>query len=197
MTSPLNARARMAISSATVPLHIATQFRTLRYSASFDSSSCTRGPSLVNQRSSSISLTRPMNVSRSPTFGRPTWTGLENAGGAPLMARSLLERMRLMGISGSDSSTDCISGRNWLHPRQHSLYHSSRSLYDAEPLPKYISGDTILPCCYRPLVAENSCVDWEQTVKPSPHLDHELDLNQPLPFPPIRGIRGRVESIGE
>jgi SAM-dependent methyltransferase len=36
---------------------------------------------------------------------------------------------------------------------------------------------------YRGLVDEVTCIDWPQSVHASKHLDHALDLNQPLPLP--------------
>jgi SAM-dependent methyltransferase len=35
---------------------------------------------------------------------------------------------------------------------------------------------------YRDLVEEVVCVDWANSLHPSPHLDREVDLNGPLPF---------------
>ena len=57
-------------------------------------------------------------------------------------------------------------------------------------LPSYARGRLIdLGCgqvplygAYRAFVSEVTCVDWAQTPHPSVHLDHELDLNAPLPF---------------
>ncbi len=36
---------------------------------------------------------------------------------------------------------------------------------------------------YRDRVDEVVCVDWPETPHPSPHLDHQLDLNRELPLP--------------
>jgi SAM-dependent methyltransferase len=35
---------------------------------------------------------------------------------------------------------------------------------------------------YRPYVSTVTCVDWDNTAHPSPHLDVEADLREPLPF---------------
>jgi SAM-dependent methyltransferase len=35
---------------------------------------------------------------------------------------------------------------------------------------------------YRPLVDDNVCVDWANSLHRNPHIDHEADLTQPLPF---------------
>lgn len=75
MTSPFSSSARIAISRAIVPLHIATQCFTPRYSAILPSNSCSTGPLLLSQRRSSICPTRCKKSSRSPTLGRPTWMG--------------------------------------------------------------------------------------------------------------------------
>ena len=52
MTSPRRSAARMAISSATVPLHMATQWLVPTLAAIAASSSWTSGPSLVSHRAS-------------------------------------------------------------------------------------------------------------------------------------------------
>ena len=36
---------------------------------------------------------------------------------------------------------------------------------------------------YKDLVRDTTCVDWENTLHPSPHLDQCCDLNKPLPLP--------------
>jgi SAM-dependent methyltransferase len=36
---------------------------------------------------------------------------------------------------------------------------------------------------YKDLVDEVTCVDWQSTTHPSPHLDFECDLSKPLPLP--------------
>ena len=68
-----NPVARIAISSATVPLHIAMQCFTPRNWATFCSNSCTNGPLLDNHRRSSMSLNRLDRVlsRRSPMLRRP------------------------------------------------------------------------------------------------------------------------------
>lgn len=43
-------------------------------------------------------------------------------------------------------------------------------------------GKVPLYGAYRDLVGEVTCVDWAASPHPSPHLDHELDLTQTLPF---------------
>ena len=58
ITSPFRPSARIAISSATVALHIAMQCLTPTISAIRSSNSRTNGPALVSQRVSSISLNR-------------------------------------------------------------------------------------------------------------------------------------------
>ena len=35
---------------------------------------------------------------------------------------------------------------------------------------------------YRDLVSENICIDWQNTAHVNPHLDHLVDLTEPLPF---------------
>ncbi len=97
ITSPRRFSARIAISSAIVALHIATQCRTPAISAMRFSSSRTIGPLLVSQRLSRICSTRARKAARLPMFGRPTCSGSANAGCAPLIARSALPRMVLFG----------------------------------------------------------------------------------------------------
>src|SRR3546814_2984910 len=63
------------------------------------SNSCTVGPLLVNHWLSSISATFERKASRLPLLGRPTCKGSATAGGAPLIARSLLPLIVLMGIA--------------------------------------------------------------------------------------------------
>lgn len=58
-------------------------------------------------------------------------------------------------------------------------------------LKKHATGDLVdLGCghvplygAYRDLVTSVTCVDWPQTLHPSPHLDVEADLTEPLPLP--------------
>jgi SAM-dependent methyltransferase len=62
-------------------------------------------------------------------------------------------------------------------------------LYDVY-LPRYARGRLAdLGCgkvplygAYRDLVQSVTCVDWQQSVHASAHLDYEADLGQPLPF---------------
>lgn len=57
-------------------------------------------------------------------------------------------------------------------------------------LPQYAHGRLLdlgcgtvpLYAMYQPYVQENICVDWGGSFHHTQHLDHELDLNQPLPF---------------
>ena len=72
ITSPVNCTALIAISRATVPLHMATQCLTSRASAIRFSSCSTNGPLFDSYLRSKISFTCFMNASRSPMFGRPT-----------------------------------------------------------------------------------------------------------------------------
>ena len=44
------------------------------------------------------------------------------------------------------------------------------------------AGEVPLYGCYRGLVDTATCVDWSHTPHPCRHLDHQLDLNQPLPL---------------
>ena len=93
MTSPVRPAARIMISRPMVPLVMATQCFTPQNAATRASNSRTRGPSLVSQRSSRIPSTMPRMRSLSPMFGRPTWRGASNAGGAE-------EREPLVGFDG-------------------------------------------------------------------------------------------------
>jgi SAM-dependent methyltransferase len=43
-------------------------------------------------------------------------------------------------------------------------------------------GSVPLYGMYRDLVSSTTCADWAGTPHPSPHVDHEVDLNQSLPF---------------
>ena len=40
---------------------------------------------------------------------------------------------------------------------------------------------------YQEHVDDNICVDWERSSHPSPHVDHQFDLNRPIP-PPSGGF---------
>src|SRR5690348_6769184 len=123
MTSPVNPNARIAISSAMVPLHIATQCLTPRYAAIRRSNSCTTGPLLVSHWWSRIWPTLRRNASRLPMLGRPTCSGWSNAGGAPLMARSALLRMVFSGIEM----------RNWV-PDASSVAQTSTGFVRQDPM---------------------------------------------------------------
>jgi len=58
-------------------------------------------------------------------------------------------------------------------------------------LAEYARGDLLDLGCghvplygsYRSLVSSVTCADWPQTMHPSPHLDLEVDLGEPLPLP--------------
>jgi SAM-dependent methyltransferase len=60
----------------------------------------------------------------------------------------------------------------------------------AEALKSYASGQLLDLGCgfvplysiYREYVESVTCVDWANTLHPSPHLDLEVDLNQPIPL---------------
>jgi SAM-dependent methyltransferase len=45
------------------------------------------------------------------------------------------------------------------------------------------AGQVPLYGCYRDLVASTTCVDWSKSPHPCPHIDHYLDLDEPLPLP--------------
>lgn len=47
-------------------------------------------------------------------------------------------------------------------------------------------GHVPLFAAYRTLVDTVTCADWPQTLHPSPHLDNEIDLSEPLPWPAHR-----------
>ena len=43
-------------------------------------------------------------------------------------------------------------------------------------------GHVPLYGAYKGLVSDVTCIDWPNTIHPSPHLDYECDLTQPLPL---------------
>jgi len=43
-------------------------------------------------------------------------------------------------------------------------------------------GEVPLYAVYRPLINDVTCIDWEHTRHPSPHVDLKADLNAPLPL---------------
>lgn len=45
------------------------------------------------------------------------------------------------------------------------------------------AGQVPLYGCYRELVTSTTCVDWQNSAHPCEHIDHLLDLDQPLPLP--------------
>ena len=102
MTSPSSPSAQMAISTATVPLHIATQCSTPSRAAILDSSSCTSVPLLPSHRRSQIpsayrsrkSLRRLLGFGGYHLGASPVY---ELAGLVPLGAPSFLYRYELLG----------------------------------------------------------------------------------------------------
>jgi SAM-dependent methyltransferase len=44
------------------------------------------------------------------------------------------------------------------------------------------AGQVPLYGCYRELVTSATCVDWSKSPHPCPHIDHYLDLDEPLPL---------------
>src|SRR5215471_7456322 len=112
MTSPNIPEALIAISRATVALHIATQCLTPTKSAMRCSNFFTYGPLLVSQRLSRISPTRSSNLSRLPMFGRPTCRASENARGPPKAANSLTSVFP--GFEFRWTVVDILSGPGWI-----------------------------------------------------------------------------------
>src|ERR1051325_3016225 len=101
----------MAISRATVALHIATQCLTPTISATLCSNSRTSGPSLVSQRRSSTSRARSRKARRSPTLGLPRATV------QGMQARPQPERVESCGNRVRAASSRSAFGDNQsIHP---------------------------------------------------------------------------------
>src|SRR3546814_21012131 len=121
------------------------------------SNSCTVGPLLVNHWLSSISATFERKASRLPMLGRPTCKGSANAGGAPLIARSLLPLIVLMG-KANDRPVGLQGSYGvwvtWLHlepKRPHGVGSSqaTRSFRQGRSDERRVGNECVSTCRYR------------------------------------------------
>ena len=133
ITRPDMPNARIASSSAAVPLLVTTHSLAPATAATAASNSSTSGPPFVSHRRSNAALIRAISRRRSPILGQPTCNGSENAGGLPSIARLIMtlavyENGEVASVGGvaeimndgavpkvADSATlrTSVSGKEW------------------------------------------------------------------------------------
>lgn len=81
------------------------------------------------------------------------------------------------------STVEVVPGSQLIAHRQVRAYTDALREHATGDLLDLGCGSVPLYGAYRGLVRSTTCADWPSTLHPSPHLDHEVDLGQPLPLP--------------
>jgi SAM-dependent methyltransferase len=85
--------------------------------------------------------------------------------------------------SPSRDPTQVAYGSRLISQRQVRAYVDALQAHARGALLDLGCGHVPLFGAYRDLVGSTTCVDWQSTLHPSPHLDHEADLGGALPLP--------------
>jgi SAM-dependent methyltransferase len=86
------------------------------------------------------------------------------------------------GLRASRDPEQVVRGSRFVADAQARMYEKAIKEHATGKLLDLGCGFVPLYGVYKDLVREVICVDWDQTLHPSPHLDHTCDLNGVLPL---------------
>ena len=87
------------------------------------------------------------------------------------------------GLRASRDPAQVVRGSRLVADAQARMYETAIREHASGQLLDLGCGFVPLYGLYKDFVQDNTCVDWDRTLHPSPHLDHTCDLNETLPLP--------------